>query len=205
MNMLKKFPWENHPDLTKKRLLIIARVLRNVRNETIDETRKPKEVPWATGCMVYERSKVQLEKLCIEHDWFNIFDPTTHTFQIGIVPIKFYRGEPDSPSIRTLAINHDELKQLSIAFPEEKDNKEVLWRFAVDTDTNGKTLSVHFAALSLSGNPLCVWSPKSKELRNVEPSSFPQEESVILDKPIIGPKTNDKSGEEISIPKIETG
>ncbi len=191
-------PWDYHPDLTQERLSLITEVIKEVRNSTIDTTEAAHKVPWGTGCMVYDRTRERLTSLCNELSWLNVFDSQGHVFLIGSVPVRIFKGSPERPTTKTLAVKDDESLQLCMAFNEEVES-ELIWRFAVDTSTSGKALSVHFVGLTRSGQAMCRWSPRLHDSHSEVVKSFPKEESIKLVVPPIGSKkyANSRS----SIPK----
>lgn len=101
-------PWEFHPDLTPDRLIEIADVLRNARDGVLElHDEEHGDDSWSLGCRAYAWSRNQIVTAADEgrFDWLTIDDRGIRfIFRIGLVPIRFFRGEADEPHDRTLRI-----------------------------------------------------------------------------------------------------
>ncbi|MCH8247879.1 MAG: hypothetical protein IH951_15950 [Bacteroidetes bacterium] len=122
-------------------------------------------------------------------------------FAIGEVPVRFYRGEPDEPTERTLARRYPELQQLSLAFLEEAE--PLLWRFAVETDIDGKVAAISFVGLNLSGDVSSRWEFDRSKVVPISTALKKISEGKVLPQPSIGPKTTGKD-DDVSSEKAKT-
>jgi hypothetical protein len=109
-------------------------------------------------------------------------------FCIGGIPARFYRGEPDDPTDRTLKQSYPELDQLSLFSDEElrKLGGQLLYRFAVETDIDGSLTAVTFVILS-GNSPILTWPiPLDAPVSKVSPLWVEGTEGVELPAPSVG-------------------
>ena len=151
-------PWEYHPDLTYDRLVEIGLHISAARDAAVDRHDTTiGDDDWVLGCRAFQACRHRLQLAESELPWLAIIDPSRHfIFRIGAVPVRFYRGDPEDPSHRTKAQSFPELAQLSLAFPGS-DVREVVYRIAVQTDLDGRALTVHFVGL-MGDNVVLNWT-----------------------------------------------
>lgn len=148
--MLKQYPWDYHPDLTADRLTAIALLLRQGRHDAVE--RFDSEIgddSWTLGCRAYKFGQFRVLEAhsTSRFSWLSIIDPSLRfIFGVGLVPVRFYRGDAEEPSNKTCRVTFPELDQFAIAFPEEETHPMV-YRFAVETDLDGSVLSIKFVGL----------------------------------------------------------
>jgi hypothetical protein len=152
-------PWDHHPAFTDERLKAVARLIQAGRNLALD--RYDVSVgcsTWTLGCEAFELQRHQIIVAAEAYDWLEIIDPSMRfVFGIGGMPVRFYRGEADDPTERTLKQSFPELYQLSLFSAEELSALENrLYRFAVETDVDGSIAQVSFLVLD-GAQPLLVW------------------------------------------------
>jgi len=141
-------PWLKYPELTEERLAILASLIRDVR-ETLALLHEPKkgDRPWSFGCRAYDRTCFAIEEASKVHDWLTILPdkekPLRFAFAIGHMPLRFYKGDPDDPPSRYLAVSYMEIHQrqqaLDFGLPIAVDG---IIRIAVETDSAGRALRV---------------------------------------------------------------
>lgn len=141
-------PWDLHPSLTAERLAFVARLMRSVRAEAVDGHEADKgDTAWGLGCRAHERTAFAITNAAsgIASDWLTVIEPGLHyVFAIGGVPIRFYRGEADSPPTKSLRRNFPEIlaqTQMAFAAPgfsQPKGAQEYVWRIAIETDADGR-------------------------------------------------------------------
>jgi hypothetical protein len=158
--MLAKTPWDLHPDLTADRLAVVAKLLRQGRNDALDRF-DPSigDDGWTLGCRAFQFARFQILEAAAQGDppWLSIEDDSRQlVFKIGSVPVRFYRGPADEPTTRTLRQNYPELRQLTLSFPEESEARHCAYRFAVETDVDGFVTSIKFMAL-MGDLPVLTW------------------------------------------------
>lgn len=142
------YPWEFAQGLTIERLQRIATILRETRATAVGSY-DPKlgDGPWSLGCLVYERSINQLVAASERIGWLGILsDSLEFVFSIDGIPVRFYRGNGDSPTPKQLSCCHTELRQLSLI--NQFTSRDLAWRIAVETDAAGlatKLVMIGFA------------------------------------------------------------
>ncbi|MCR9093123.1 MAG: hypothetical protein NXI30_02795 [bacterium] len=194
-----KKPWERHFSLTEERLRIVAEILRDVRNDALEDFSAERgDRAWGHGCRVYERSCEQLNRASEKFDWLDIHDSSLHfIFKIGGVPVRFYRGDPDNPNRNLLRICPGELEQQQQAFAFLDDNESGwFWRIAVATDADERVLEIFMLEVRDSGETRNAWSiPLNGDVRVLhDVSATPQ--PVKLAPPVVEVRTADRKEED---------
>src|SRR5882724_9150369 len=109
-------PWEHHVALSRDRLIALAQLIRIGRNQALDRFDPSIGcTTWNLGCDAFSFQRHRIIEASEVIDWLEILDPGMQfVFSVGGVPVRFYRGEPDDPSERTLKQSFSELQQLSL-------------------------------------------------------------------------------------------
>jgi hypothetical protein len=154
-------PWDLHPSLTEERLMAAARLLARGRADAIALADPwAGDDAWSIGCRAYAFTKHQLSRAAEagRYPWLGVLDETHHfVFLIDGVPVRFYRGEADDPSKRTLRQQESEAEQLALALGND-GNEGLMFRFAVETEPDGSIRRIVFLALrGESGRVECFW------------------------------------------------
>lgn len=183
-------PWEHHAALTRDRLIAIAQLIQKGRNDALDHFNPSIGCTgWNLGCDAFSCQRHQIIEASSTTDWLEILDPGMQfLFTIGGVPCRFYRGEPDDPSERTLKQSFSELRQLSLFGAEElvKVSAEPIYRFAVETDIDGSLVAVTFVILN-GEVPVLTWPiPLDEPVTKVSPLWVEGSEGVALPAPAVG-------------------
>jgi hypothetical protein len=183
-------PWEHHAALTRDRLITIGKLIERGRNHALDRLNPDVGcTPWTVGCEAFAFQKFEIEQSALEMDWLDILDPSMQfIFSIGGVPVRFYRGEPDEPTTRTLKQSFSELKQLSLFATDElvKLTTEPAYRFAIETDVDGALTAITFVVLA-GETPVLTWHvPLDEPVTKVSPLWVEGSEGVELPAPAIG-------------------
>ncbi|MGO4129221.1 hypothetical protein AB4Z01_32825 [Inquilinus sp. YAF38] len=183
-------PWEHHPALLRDRLVTIAQLITRGRNDALDRYDASVGcISWTVGCEAFAFQKHRIQEAAAGIDWLDILDPTMQfVFSIGGVPVRFYRGEPDDPNMRTLRQTFSELKQMSLFSAEElvKLTATPLYRFAVETDIDGAIVAVTFLVLA-GDTPVLTWQvPLDTPVTKVSPLWVEGSEGVDLPVPSVG-------------------
>ncbi len=190
--MTDRAPWDYHPDLSEERLLYVADQIAHVRREALElHDEEQGDTPWSFGCRVYDRTRMTLIKEAEGLLWLSIVDPSLRfIFQIGSVPIRIYRGEADEPTERTLSRSFPELKQISMEFSAE--DRDLLWRFAVEADSYGDITAITFIGTTDSGEIRCSWdAPLIDPVATVSDMGKPSGDGVELTPPTVLPPANE--------------
>ncbi len=191
-------PWEYHPALTRDRLVVVAQLIQKGRNDALDRF-DPNIgcTAWTLGCEAFSFQRHQIIEASATLDWLTILDPNMQfLFSIDGVPCRFYRGEPDDPSKRTLKQSYPELAQLHLFDAEEwgKLAEKPLHRLAIETDIDGSLIAVTFVLLN-GEVPLFTWQiPLDEPVTTVSPLWVEGSEGVALPAPTVGIAVNKKSG-----------
>jgi len=196
-----KKPWQIHPDLTAERLGIVAELLSGVRNQAITEHAPPRgDTNWGLGCRVYERSMFAVEQAVSDHAFLGVVDKQGlhFVFSIGVVPVRFYRGDhEDEADPRRLRRHDPELHAQQVAFdfvPEPK--AEAALRLIVETDDAGRATEIFIVQFGEDGKPYNPWSiPFNRTMVAID--EF-RKEGVPLQAPTVGelsPSTASEDGE----------
>ncbi|WP_043838326.1 hypothetical protein [Muricoccus aerilatus] len=88
-----------------------------------------------------------------------MLDETHHfVFLIDGVPVRFFRGDADEPSKRTLRQQESEAQQLALALGSGDEAEGLMFRLAVETGEEGEVTRVVFLALrGEKGRVDCFW------------------------------------------------
>lgn len=183
-------PWEHHPALTADRLTAVAQMILAGRNNALDRFDASVGCSnWTLGCEAFELQRFQIIVGAAEHEWLDVIDPGMQfVFSVGGVPARFYRGEPDDPTARTLKQSFPELYQLSLFSEEELAQlaRKPAYRFAVETDVDGAVAQISFVILD-GEQPLLVWRIEIDEaFGKVAPLWGADAEGVELPPPTVG-------------------
>jgi hypothetical protein len=185
-------PWEKYPELTMERLSLIGSIIRETR-EDVATLHDPQsgDGPWGFGCRAYERTCFAIEKATEKNSWLTIVKDTEKllrfTFAIGHVPFRFYRGDPEDPPSRFLAVSYPELREtqlaldLGVAVPSDGG-----LRIAIETDVTGRASTISVVEMDLSRTVTGVYSiPAEVERRAVPLRAKP----VDTPAPVVEPLT----------------
>lgn len=140
------FPWDFHPDLTADRLVAVARLIATARDAVVSR-HEPQigDDDWVLGCRAFQSCRYAIAQFAQIEEvlWLGILDPSRHfVFRIGSIPVRFYKGDPEDQGHRVKNQSFPELAQLNLVFGDE-DQREVLTRIAVETDSDGGALAIH--------------------------------------------------------------
>jgi hypothetical protein len=154
-------PWDFHPALMEERLRFCARLLANARRDAVALAAfEMGDDNWSVGCRAYAFGKQRLKRLADSgvHAWLRVMDDSHHfVFLIEQVPVRFYRGLAEGPTVRTLRRQEAEAEQLSLALGSDVA-EGLVFRLAVETNATGGVERVVFLALrGEEGHAECAW------------------------------------------------
>ncbi len=160
----RRLPWEIHPALAEDRLRLCARMLANARRDALAmASYELGDDPWSVGCRAFAFGRHRLQRAAQSGDypWLEVLDDSAHfVFVIGGnghgVPVRFYRGAAEDPTERTLRQQELEAEQLSLALGGDAA-QGLAFRFAVETDPQGRVDRVVFLALRGEDQVECFW------------------------------------------------
>ncbi|UFN51604.1 hypothetical protein LPC08_25410 (plasmid) [Roseomonas sp. OT10] len=154
-------PWDLHPALTEERLAAAARLLARGRADALALADPwAGDDAWSVGCRAYAFSKHQLARAAESgrYPWLGILDETHHfVFLVDGVPVRFFRGDAEDPTKRTLRQQESEAEQLALALGGD-EAEGLMFRLAVETGEAGEVKRVVFLALrGEEGRVECFW------------------------------------------------
>lgn len=141
-------PWLKYPTLTAGRLSRVATLIRDVRKQCVDLHEPERgDGPWSLGCRVYERTFFAITELAkTESAWLGInreFHALQFSFNIGPVPMRFYRGDPEDPPTRHLEHTDGELFHLQYCIQyDDRPTVDSLLRMVVEVDSTRQAAAV---------------------------------------------------------------
>ena len=198
----RKLPWDFHPALTEDRLRLCARLLANARRDAVAlAAYEMGDDSWSIGCRAYAFGKQRLKRVAASrnHSWLSVMDDSHHfVFLIEQVPVRFYRGFAEEPTVRTLRRQEAEAEQLGLALGLDAA-EGLVFRLAIETGLSGHVERVVFLALrGEEGHAECAWPV---------PLDMPAEQGrpnvqlrLIADDGYQGPGTQDHSPKRTAIP-----
>lgn len=157
----RRLPWDFHPALSENRLRLCARLLANARRDALAlAAYEMGDDSWSVGCRAYSFGRQRLKRVAEDgkHPWLSVMDESHHfVFLIEQVPVRFYRGLAEDPTVRTLRRHEAEAEQMSLALGGDVADG-LVFRLAVETNALGVVGRVVFLALrGEEGQAECVW------------------------------------------------
>ncbi|MBU8541728.1 hypothetical protein [Falsiroseomonas tokyonensis] len=158
----RRAPWDLHPALTAERLSACARLLARGRTDAVAMADPwAGDDAWSIGCRAYSFSRNRLRQAAEggRYPWLGVLDSTHHfVFLIDGVPVRFFRGDAEDPTKRTLRQQETEAQQLALAFGDADTAEGLMFRLAVETGEGGEVTRVVFLALrGEDGAVECFW------------------------------------------------
>jgi len=128
----RRRPWDLHPALTDDRLTACARLLARGRTDALAMADSwAGDDAWSVGCRAYSFSRNRLRRAAEagRYPWLGVLDETHHfVFLIEGVPVRFFRGDADEPSKRTLRQQESEAQQLALALGTGDEVDGIMFR-----------------------------------------------------------------------------
>ena len=170
----ERLPWELHPALTEERLSACARLLARGRTDAVAMADPwAGDDAWSIGCRAYSFSRNRLRQAAEggRYPWLGVLDATHHfVFLIDGVPVRFFRGDAEEPTKRTLRQQEGEAHQLALALGDTDSAGGLMFRLAVETGEGGEVRRVVFLALrGEEGRAECFWPVPLAEDSTVAP------------------------------------
>lgn len=158
----RRLPWDLHPALAADRLAACARLLARGRADAVAMADPwAGDDAWSIGCRAYSFSRNRLRQAADggRYPWLGVLDETHHfVFLIDGVPVRFFRGDAEEPSKRTLRQQESEAQQLALALGDAGNAEGLMFRLAVETKQDGNVARVVFLALrGEAGAMECFW------------------------------------------------
>ncbi|WP_288430358.1 hypothetical protein [uncultured Agrobacterium sp.] len=200
-------PWDYHPELTSERLVKIAQLLALGRGDAVDRF-DPLigDDNWTLGVHAYSCSCFQISRAAEASgfEWLKVVDPSKHfQFSVGGVPMRFWRGDPSSPSSKISLATPSE--QLLLELEPNVPTAGVLFRLGVTTDVDGALLGASFVALR-NDQPELIWPiPISEAEPLIVLIDDDRPEGVDLPAPAVGDQIDDENIREAGIDSDSDG
>lgn len=187
-------PWEVSQDLSPDRLQLLATHAMAARHEVIDLRVEGRDDAWCLFCRAYSWTCAVFTELAKngEHPWLKTRKTgLSFTFQIGNVPVKFYRGKAAEPKSNTLSSGvRMMLQQQRLDFFADEIDRETVgwfWLLAIETDGSGRVLEVIALQANAGGEIRHPWSiPLDGNAVAVTDVTDVRPEGVDLPEPEIG-------------------
>lgn len=185
-----RLPWEIHPALTEPRLRLVARIIRDVRQDLMANVYNPDKGDdrWNMGCMAYRRQchAIATASETAEADWLGILDDNGLRFIFSIegVPLRFYSGDAEKrPPGNTLRVHAPELHARQLSLFSEQDESEKVLRLIIEVDVEGLVEKITFVQINESGE---VFDPYEIPLTGPVVLPMPTKaQPVELDPPMV--------------------
>lgn len=175
--------------LTNERLSIVAGILLDEHNKTLDDLSSDADDNYTRGCTSFGRQKNRIKQLAMKkvYPWLDTMNSTNDlVFKIGGVPCRFSNDNPSNPKKKAvLTANYYQL-----SFFDEIESNKVPCRFCFIIDTvrpDDEEPQVVFIGYDAYDVPKCEW--KSGTIRTFyssKPTNVPS--AVEIGKPPIKPK-----------------
>ena len=201
-------PWDIQPQLKLSRLQLIEKLFREVRHSSL-RLHDPigGDDNWSLGCRIYARSRNTLVQMESQWDWLRIVkDQQQFIFAIGGVPVRFYRGDSESPSNHNLEVAPEEMQQMELCYGAVTPF-DLIWRIAIETNNAGEVLRVVLLGAHTEGGiDLRFVIPPDDTLMIFVPPQNPPKRGVTLPPPrvtVLTPKrASDTASNDDSEPKV---
>lgn len=203
---MSQHPSETTPALTADRLRLLAATITRVRADARDGHEPEKgDDAWTFGCRAYRRTCFAFHGLAEtgDHPWLRVEEQgLACTLLIEAEPIKFYRGDAENPSPRSLRRGVDEaIRQGKLSFYEDElaTSDGWFWLLAIETHDDGSVLRIAvFQANKNNETRNLYFIPTEVPIAVVSPVTPIQREGVDLAPPLVTPKApvQQASGDE---------
>ncbi len=208
-------PWDVSPALTADRLHLIATTIARVRADARDGHLPEKgDNAWVFGCRAYARSCHALQGLSLtgDHPWLQVREEgLACTLLVEGEPLKFYRGEAESPNPRSLRRGLEAaIRQQKLMFFKDELNAEAngwFWLIALETHDDGSLMrAVVFQANSRKETRNLYAIPMDSPVPVVGIVAPEEREGVDLPPPVVGPPggTLEKAGGDDQVRREKT-
>jgi len=198
--MLATAPVLFYSELADDRLRQIAIKLLDVRYSTIREMNSPYDDNYTREGAVFGRSRNMLIEMAMskQYSWMTLAHAGMDvTFNIGGVPCRFFRDDPDSPE----KVGFFKRNATDNLF-EEDENAPVMWRFVVEKAlTDEDEDRVHFIGYNVFQEKVSEWMyrPSTPTLHSVDSDVPP---AAIIPPAEVGLREDDsvedKTGNKLS-------
>jgi len=190
-------PWTVCSSFTDSRLRILASEIVRAREEVLREYRPEKgDDAWCLGCRAYRWTCHALAGLANSgmHSWLRAREHgLSFTILIDGEPIRFFCGEPEHPTPRSLQRGvRDLFAQENLAFYEQElgdSSPGWFWLLAIETDDSGYPIRVVLLQANGAGEVRYQWDiPLEASIPAIADLSIERAEPVVPPPPRVRPR-----------------
>ncbi len=149
-----------YPELTDYRLRIIAELWLDIRDQTLKQMDSPYDDNYTRETVIFGRSRNALINLyqSKKYDWLTLSNPyMDFTFNIGSVPCRFFRDNPENPQKRGFYTRND-----SDCLFSSDDKVPIMWRFILQrSEMEEDESKVFFIGYNLYEEKVSEWEYSS--------------------------------------------
>lgn len=194
---MPRHPSEITPGFTTERLQMIARAIARVRRDALEAHQPEKgDNAWSFGCVCYVRTCAALSVLAAsgEHSWLRLeVEGLACTILIDGVPVKFYKGDAEHPTDRSLRRGLEQaILQGKLAFMEDEHAAEMegwFWLMAIETHEDGTVSRIAVLQTNRAGEIRGTWFiPIDERVTVATEATNQRREGVDLAPPAVGLK-----------------
>ncbi len=190
-------PWEITPALTAERLHLLVNTIAHVRADARDGHLPEKgDDAWTFGCRAYRRTCHALSGLAASGDnpWLEVQEQgLACALLVEGEPIKFYKGDAENPSARSLRRGLEEaVRQGKLSFYEDElaASDAWYWLLAIETHEDGSLMrAAVFQANKNEETRSLYFIPLDGPVAVAAPVVPIQREGIDLPPPVVGPRT----------------
>jgi hypothetical protein len=195
---MARLPSEITPAFTTERLQVLAGAIARVRRDALDSHQPEKgDNAWSFGCVCYVRTCAALSVLeaSREHPWLQVdVEGLACTILIEGVPIKFYKGDAERPSDRSLRLGLEQaILQGKLAFLEAEHAAEQggwFWLMAIETHEDGTVARIAMLQTNRVGEIRDTWFiPFEDAVAVATSANQAAREGVDLPPPVVGARS----------------
>lgn len=192
------------PALAEDRLQLLAATIAQARADAREGHEPEKgDDAWTFGCRAYRRTCFAFQRLAEsgEYPWLVVEEHgLAFTLLLDGEPLKFYRGDAENPSSRSLRRGLDEaIRQGKLSFFEDElaAGDGWFWLLAIETHDDGSVLRIAvFQANENKETRNLYFIPMDTPVSALSPITYVVRDGVDLEPPLVTPKTPQPTKEE---------
>lgn len=183
--MSDKSPCDLHPDLEVDRVRLIGKIIKDARNGArLEHNPEAGDTSWSTSCRGFSWAWQRLlGKAGTEgYEWLSTVDSTMHYVgAIGSVPFRFYHGDSKKPKNKFIEEKFSQRQQFNLDLGAVPAHQDLIFLFAAETDVQGVTERVIFAAVQPNGYVISsIDATSDAPIPAIAPIHLPEESGVEL-------------------------
>jgi hypothetical protein len=200
LSLTMKQPWELNKALTSYRIKQLASLMREVRDLVIDlHDDGLGDSARSSGLRAYECCRNQIIRASSNNDewpWLGIVkDDGKFTFSIESVPVRLYRGKPNSPEERRLIPCVEAVRQMNLLPVEVSAEASTLWFFAIEVDEFRYVERVTFTGYVNGAQVSCWEIPLDQKVPALSIIGVERPEPVLTQKASVSIKKKERKAQ----------